>query len=154
MQWPFWSLFCHIMSNDFLFPRRIFQCYSKSFRKLSVTLWLWQWSQKSMKIQQAEVGVWDQYDTQWKSEVQGGLYPDDGDKGRLLFSYRIALEQYLKKVLFYNLTIISRAAALRCHIAKERGWCRPPVCRPHNCGQGVTMLWRKDSTTSSSSLLS
>ena len=50
-----------------------------------------------------------------------GLYPDDGDKGRLLFSYRIALEQYLKKVLFYNLTIISRAAALRCHIAKERG---------------------------------
>lgn len=44
-----------------------------------------------------------------------------GDKGRLLFSYRIALEQYLKKVLFYNLTIISRAAALRCHIAKERG---------------------------------
>lgn len=56
-----------------------------------------------------------------KSEVQGGLYPDDGDKGRLLFSYRIALEQYLKKVLFYNLTIISRAAALRCHIAKERG---------------------------------
>ena len=51
-----------------------------------------------MKTQQAEVGVWDQYDTQWKSEVQGGLYPDDGDKGRLLFSYRIALEQYLKKV--------------------------------------------------------
>ena len=27
-----------VMSNDFLFPRRIFQCYSKSFRKLSVTL--------------------------------------------------------------------------------------------------------------------
>ena len=26
--------------------------------------------------------------------------------------------------------------------------------RPHNCGQGVTVLWRKDSTTSSSSLLS
>lgn len=35
-----------------------------------------------------------------KSEVQGGLYPDDGDKGRLLFSYRIALEQYLKKYYF------------------------------------------------------
>ena len=52
-----------------------------------------------MKTQQAEVGVWDQYDTQWKSEVQGGLYPDDGDKGRLLFSYRIAGTAFEKSII-------------------------------------------------------
>lgn len=30
-------------------------------------------------------GVWDQYSIQWKSEEEGGLYPDNKDEGRLLF---------------------------------------------------------------------
>ena len=40
---------------------------------------------KPMKTRLVEVGVWDQYSIQWKSEEEGGLYPDNKDEGRLLF---------------------------------------------------------------------
>ena len=40
---------------------------------------------KPMKSREVEVGVWDQYSIQWKSEEEGGLYPGNKDEGRLLF---------------------------------------------------------------------
>ena len=40
---------------------------------------------KPMQTRQVEVGGWDQYSTQWKSEEEDGLYPDNKDEGRLLF---------------------------------------------------------------------